>query len=292
MVGLLATPIGGSEPFTYEWEIIGPDGARHNDLLWDTSVRDPIFESDPSGAGMGIFVARCAASGAFGSVLIGSTTIDVTDGISLAVYADRLTLPATRLSSPKSVDAGGVQATLAATVRGAQAPLSIAWRVSGPDGEDATSLLADSTGIETSFASGNPSGSYVVRCLVSDARGRTAADALVITVGEPLSVAVSADPTSPTTRGNAGFASAQLNVRASGGTAPYTYQWFVQDPDDRQSVVLLDSSATVNPTFTSDTRLGPHTVWCVVTDADGTVAADGVTLNVAPLSAGTYSSPN
>ena len=279
MVGLLATPIGGSEPFTYEWEIIGPDGARHNHLLWDTSVRDPIFESDASGTGVpastrGVFVVRCAARGAFGTVLIGSTTIEVTDGISLAVYADRLTLPA-----------GGAQAVLRATVRGAREPLSIVWRVSGPSGDDATSRLTNSTGAETRFAPDPPgaeSGSYVVRCSVSDARGRTAADALVITVGEPLSAAVSADRTSPTIRGNAGFDSVRLKVRASGGTAPYAYQWFVQDPDDRRRLLggLLGSFATANPTFSADTRLGPHTAWCVVTDADGTVAADGVTLNV------------
>ena len=282
MVGLLATPIGGSEPFTYEWEIIGPDGARHNHLLWDTSVRDPIFESDASGTGVpantrGVFVVRCAARGAFGTVLIGSTTIEVTDGISLAIYADRLTLPA--------AEAGSAQATLTATVRGAREPLSIVWRVSGPDGKDAASRLTNSTGTETRFAPDLPgaeSGSYVVRCSVSDARGRTAADALVITVGEPLSAAVSADRTSPTIRGNAGFDSVRLKVRASGGTAPYAYQWFVQDPGDRRRLLggLLGSFATANPTFSADTRLGPHTAWCVVTDADGTVAADGVTLNV------------
>ncbi|UCE61288.1 MAG: hypothetical protein JSU63_05980, partial [Phycisphaerales bacterium] len=69
---LLATPIGGTEPFSYDWEVIDPQGETRSDLLWDTQVRSPVFESPEE---PGTYLLRCAATDAFGTVLIGSATI-------------------------------------------------------------------------------------------------------------------------------------------------------------------------------------------------------------------------
>ena len=120
---LLATPIGGHEPYAYDWEVLGPDGGTHNELLWDREVRSPEFES---GDTAGTFLARCAVTDADGTVLIGSTTIVVGQAIGLDVIADRLALPA---------GSGSEQATLNADVRGGREPVSLQWSAVGPDGE-------------------------------------------------------------------------------------------------------------------------------------------------------------
>ena len=86
MARLLATPIGGKEPYTYDWEVVGPDGEQWNDLLWDTTSRSPVFESVEQA---GHFVARCAVTDADGTVLLGSTAIEVGQQISVNLTADR-----------------------------------------------------------------------------------------------------------------------------------------------------------------------------------------------------------
>ena len=269
MLGLLATLVGGIEPFEYDWEIIGPDGERHTDLLWDSQVRDPTFES---GDLAGNFRVRCAATDATGRVMIGSTTIEVSEKMALEILPDRFALV--------PGDATEGQATLVADVRGGVDPVTFDWQVSGPGGEDFMALLSSAGAPETVFEAGDQPGTYVVRCMLSDARGETVAEAVALTVGESLGVAVSADRTSPAIRGTTGQDTAQLTARAYGGTPPYTYQWSALDPNGERAQSLLDATSTQNPRFTGSVVLGPHAVYCKVTDAVGALAVDSTTLNV------------
>jgi hypothetical protein len=269
MVELLATAIGGSEPFQYNWEVIGPDGASRNDLLWDRDVRSVIFESDE---GSGTYLARCAATDQDGTVLIGSATIVVGQQIGIDVVADRLAFP--------QPGAGDGQALLNAAIRGGREPIHIHWEVVGPDGRDDTALLTSNDAQQTVFTPGEQGGSYVVRCTATDADLVPAADSLVLTVGGVLGAAAFAERTALAAGGDTPFGVTTLGVQAYGGVPPYTYAWSVFNPAGEQEPRSLDHSNDPAPTFTSSSGIGQYFVLCQVTDATGMTAADLVTLSV------------
>ncbi len=269
MTRLLATPIGGTAPYQYDWEVIGPDGEPRSGLLWDTETRSPIFESADR---TGTYLARCAVTDANGTVLMGSTTVAVGQQISVDVTADRLALP--------TGGAAGAQATLTADIRGGSAPPTIAWRVIGPDGQDSTVLLSTSHGTETVFSAGDQPGSYIVRCTATDADAVSATDSLVLTVGGTLGVAVVAEKTSLATGGSPPTCTATLSVQAYGGLPPYRYNWSVINPDGEPEPARLDDATIQDPTFTSSSRVGSYSVVCKVTDAAGVMSADAVSLHV------------
>ncbi len=200
MARLLATPIGGQEPFTYDWEVLGPDGQSRADLLWDTTVRSPMFES---GDLTGSFLARCAATGGGGLVMIGSTTVLVTDRIGVEVTADRLAL--------WTGQGSGGEALLSADVRGGRVPIEVNWSVTGPDAEDARENLSATDATEVSFTAPDQAGTYVVRCSATDADGVSAVDALTLTVGGTLGVVVTSEKDSVATGGTSLFGSTRVS---------------------------------------------------------------------------------
>jgi len=257
---LLATPIGGSEPYQYDWEVIGPDGQVHNDLLWDTAIRDPIFESNDQ---IGTCLVRCAATDANGTVFIGSASLSVEQRISLTLTADRLTLPV-----------GGTGAALAADVRGGREPVSIRWQVSGPGGQDDTFLLSTAEGATAIFTPTDGAGSYVVYSTATDADQVACIDSIVLTVGGAFGVAAVTDKTSLATGGIAPTGTTLLGARAYGGEAPYSYAWSVLDPSGESAPDRLNDMAIENPTFFSSQRAGPHWLLCTVIDATGAIAVD------------------
>lgn len=269
MVRLLATPIGGTEPYSYDWEVIGPDGQPRTELLWDARTRSPVFESDEQ---TGTFLARCAVTDGVGVVLIGSTTVVVGQAVTVNIVADRLNLPAGAGS--------GHTARLTADVRGGHDGVTIAWEVIGPDGGDATSLLSTLAGAATTFTPDDTPGSYVARCTVTDGEGTSAGDSLTLFVGGTLGVVVTASNPWPATGGVVPFGTARLSTRVYGGVAPYVYAWIVVDPAGVDDAARLDDAARSDPTFTSTNQAGRYLVACTVTDALGSVTADGVILNV------------
>jgi len=267
MTSLLATPVGGIEPFSYDWEVLGPDGQRRNHLLWDTSVRNPVFESDER---EGVYLARCAVTDADGTVLLGSAAIEVRQALTVSLFADRIALPA---DSP-------VQATLTADVRGGQEPVTIEWRVLGPSGEEEPGLLeprADGTAL---LASPSQPGAYVVRATATDAAGAVDTSSVVLAVGGTLGVTVATDKTCLPEGGATPAGVAQLRAEAHGGEPPYAYRWSVVDPLGNSASSRLSSTAAPNPLFTSGTQIGTYQVFCTVTDAAGDSAVGVVHLSV------------
>ena len=273
MVTLLATPIGGVAPYTYDWEVIGSDGDTHNDLLWDTAVRSPVFESDDE---TGVYVARCAVTDSDGTVLIGSTTITVGQQISIDVNADRLALPA----------ASAATATLSADVRGGRDPVDVNWTVIQPDGTSSLDLLSADKGTQTTMSAGSTSGVYVVRASATDADGLSATDSVVITVGGSVGVTVSAPRTSLATGGRGTYGQVQLEAQPYGGQSPYLYDWSVVDPFGLTDNSLLSDTTTQKPSFISGSVTGLHNITCTVTDASGDVAVSAIGISVGqPLNA-------
>lgn len=269
MTRLLATPVGGSEPYSYDWEIIAPDGTVRTDLLWDSRARAPVFESDEQ---TGTFIARCAVTDSAGTVLIGAANLSVGQQIALDITADRLTLP---------VGAGsGQHARLTADVRGGQGGVTLTWQVTGPDGEDASALLSSTSDHATVLSPGDLAGPHVVRCEAVDGEGFSAGDSLTLFVGGTLGVVVSTSNPWPALGGVMPTGTAHLSTRVYGGVPPYTYAWQVIDPAGQEDAARLNDPTQADPTFSSAFVPGRYFVVCSVTDSLGEVAADGVLLNV------------
>lgn len=275
MARLLATAVGGTPPYTYDWEIVGPDGTDRTELLWDAQHRSPVFESDDQ---TGTFLARCAVTDSTGIVLIGSANLVVGQQITVDISADRLVLPA-------GADSGHT-AELFADVRGGHGGTTLAWTVTaprpvtGPDGEDVSALLSSTSQAAVSLTPGETPGPYVVRCEATDGEGQSATDTLTLFVGGTLGVVVSASNPWPATGGVAPTGTSRLSTRVYGGTPPYSYEWAVADPGGQPAPERLDDATSSEPTFTSSLLAGQHFVTCTVTDSAGQVAADGILLNV------------
>lgn len=272
---LLATPVGGRAPFTYDWQIVGPDGTTRNDLLWDTGARSPVFES---AADAGVFSARCAVTDALHTVSISMTTIEVTPRIAVAVSADHHTLPVD--------DPDHTSVTVTADARGGRQPISYAWQVTGPDGTDDTALITPGDDGQAVFTHDARVGAYLIRCTATDAGRVSAAGAVVLTVGGSLGVTLESDKASLTVGGPPTTRTARLLEDIYGGTPPFTFRWSVINPDGFLIPGLLSAINISNPRFLGTTRVGPFTVLCEVRDAGGRIAVDDVAINVGqPLNA-------
>ncbi|MCP4248244.1 MAG: hypothetical protein GY778_14455 [bacterium] len=267
MARLLATPIGGQEPLAYDWEVIGPDDQPYDDLLWDTTVRSPMFES---GDLPGVFLIRCAVTDADGSAAVGSTTVLVGDRIGVDITADRLALWTGRGS--------GAEAVLSADVRGGRQPITIEWNVTGPDAEEARDNLSATDAAEVTFTAPDRAGTYVVRCTAEDAAGVSAVGALTLSVGGTLGVVVTSEKDSVATGGAALFGTTQVRSHVFGGIAPYAYAWTVTDPAGGSDPARLESTSVADPVFTGALTEGIYTLLCTITDAAGGSAADALNI--------------
>lgn len=265
-VELLATPIGGSPPNSYSWEVIGPGGQNDDGLLTDTTAEAPLFES---AADTGPYLVRCTVTDGNGERMIASTAIVVGQQLALDVFADRLTL------APGG--ALGGTAVLTADVRGGRLPVSIEWSVTGPTGEDATDLLDATDAGTVEFTSGDEVGTYVVRCLATDADGVTVTAAMHVIVRTALSLDVTAD------RVFVGALSEtdviNLTATPTGGEAPFSYAWTATGG------AFLDETPQADRPGTSTNRWyaltgGTYTVAVTLTDGAGQTVRDSIALVV------------
>ena len=265
---LLATPIGGKEPYSYDWEAIGPDGQTKNELMWDTNVRSPKFESSDE---TGTYLLRCAVTDADGAVLIGSTSIVVGQDVALDITADHVALPGAGSSET---------AKLSADTRGGREPVQLRWEAVGPDGQSATALLNSTTAETIRFTPNSTNGAFMIRCTATDKNGVTSTDSLVISVGGSLSIAINSQKTALPTGGAAATGKTKLTVDIRGGVPPYTYAWSVINASGVEENTRLDSTTANAPTFTTAAGVGAYAIVCRVTDAEDMTAVDTIHLNV------------
>jgi plastocyanin len=141
----------------------------------------------------------------------------------------------------------GQSVTFTSTVSGGTSPYSYKWYLNGV-------LNSSATGYSWTYTF-TSSGSYTVYVKVTDATGDTAiSNAAVVTVNVAPSVAVS--PSSGTI--DVGQ-SVTFNSTISGGTSPYTYQWYLNG-----SAVSDATGSSWTYTFTTSASF---TVYVKVSDA-------------------------
>ncbi len=113
-----------------------------------------------------------------------------------------------------------------------------------------------------------PANNIYIRAVVTDSKGATAYSAATLvtgTYGAPalkVSIPVSATVTAESVL--------TLNASATGGTSPYTYQWYYKRESDSSNTAFGKSAPTGE--FKS-AQTGSYQVYCVVTDKAGKTAA-------------------
>ncbi|MDY0985786.1 gliding motility-associated C-terminal domain-containing protein [Flavobacterium sp. CFBP9031] len=169
----------------------------------------------------------------------GTYTVTVKDanGCSTAPLAVTITQPASAVAVAKTSQTdvlcfGASTGAINITASGGVAPYTYDWAdLAGTnDTEDRTAL---------------PAGTYTVT--VKDANGCSAAP-LAVTITQPAST-VAVDKTSQTDILCFGSSTGAINITASGGVAPYTYDWAdlagTTDPEDRTGLIAGTYTVTV-----------------------------------------------
>jgi PKD repeat protein len=169
------------------------------------------------------------------------------------------------------LQANALSAEIEASPSSGKAPLTVQFSVSTEDTITSYSWDFDGDGTEDSTDSNpsytyNKAGTYTAKLTASDGVD-TVTTSKTIVVSSPVSVTVSATPTS----GEAPL-TVQFTASASGGQEPYSYAW------DFNNDGATDDT-TQNPRITLRTPLS-YNVRLTVTDTNGNSASKMITVNV------------
>ena len=227
-----ATASGGISPYTYQWfEGVTQVG---------TSAALTVSRS----VGTYLFYCRVRDSA---NVTINSNnvTLVVNSLLQVAVSPPTLTLDA------------GQSATLSATATGGISPHTYQWF----DGATPTGMSPTLTISKTA------SGTYLYYCRVRDSANTTVSSSNVtVFVNPPPQVAVAPQTASVKTGQSATF-----TASVSGGTPPYSYQWFANSTSEGSTSSLSVSKSSA----------GTYSFYCIVRDAvNASVTSNTATLTV------------
>ncbi len=240
-----ATVTGGKAPYTYKWYY-----ARKTDSSWQSSgdsdgVYDPVFSE----------------------ATIWQCWVRVTDANGKVAESDVCNINVTAAATPLSVSitapstvTANTPFSITASVTGGKAPYTIKW--SYAKSTDSTWSYTGQTGTNFNFAF-STAGSWQVLCDVYDANNTNVYKSATITVSAAstsLSLSISG-PSSATSGNNVSY-----TASISGGTAPYTIEWYYAKASDSYWGSIRSSSTSLSANFPD---AGTWDVMCDVTDKDG-----------------------
>jgi hypothetical protein len=277
---LLADARGGAPPYTYSWAVTGPDGTLDALRLDDLRIATPFFTSAST---IGTYRVTCTVRDVNGQEVADSILLLVSQNLAMSVATNR-----------QRVIAGGGdngKASLTATVLGGVPPYRYSWSVLGPDDTPNDGRLDDVTRPTPVFTSAGETGTYQIKCTVTDAAGQVAIDSLEVAVGQQMvgnvgasSSAVGSGGINATSTwvasGGGPAGQATIATEVIGGTPPYTYTWSVTDPGGQTANDRLSGNSADAKTFTSSTVLGAYQIRCTITDAMGVSFTDSATITV------------
>lgn len=250
---------GGTGPYTYQWSV-GANGG-YNVPLTSYVLPDTSFTA-PAGAAALSFTCRATdAAGAVGVSRVNATV--------LAPAASTL-----RANAGNNFNATGNSTTpLHCSASGGTAPYTYLWKVTENSGHNV--VLASYTAADTSFKSPTAGGILGFTCTATDAVGATFDSRVDATISAVPSDLVSFAGNSFTT---AAGVSNPLHCSATGGTAPYSYEWAIAD--NAGFNVNLASYASQDTSFTTPAGEGALGFVCRATDANGNIATSRVNATV------------
>lgn len=170
---------------------------------------------------------------------------------------------------------GGCDATATSSVTGTNGPFTYDWQPSGGNGPSASNLCA---------------GNYTLT--VTDATGCSVVESF--TIVEPDPIVISMAVTDVTCEGGSDGA---IDLTVSGGTGPYTYQWFpggqtTEDlsniPAGTYSIVVTDANGCTSSTVTLGGNFAGGTLY--LPDGDGDTYSTSINVTGFPSGA-TLTSP-
>ncbi|MGC9324811.1 MAG: PKD domain-containing protein [Desulfomonilia bacterium] len=234
---------GGREPYDFSWSF--PEGTPNS-----STVEDP---GDVTFNTVGAYTCTLTVTDADGDVAIDSVVISV-----FAPLEAEISKPSGNVTIVV-----GDSITFEGTGTGGNPPFLYAWDFDG----GATNESEEDPG-EITF---NTVGTYTVTFTVTDFIGNTSTDTVTVTV-TPDDLIVTID-----TPGNITIppgSSANFRGTATGGLAPLTYLWTFPGGTP-------GSSSNEDPGIVIFNTVGTYTCTFKVTDAEGSVSTDTVTVTVA-----------
>ena len=226
--------LGGTPPCSYQWYING---------VQVPSATNPTWTFVPSSAGSY------------------AVYVKITDSVEFQVDSNTVTTivnppPSVSVSPTSAVMDVGQFQVFTSSVSGGTSPYSYQWYLDGSPVLGATSV--------TWVFTPSSAGSHTVYLAVIDAVSfMVTSDTVPVTVNEALSVSIS--PTSAVLY----VGQSQLFISdVTGGTAPYTYQWYLNGAP-------VSGATSLNWTFTPSSA-GSYTVYVEVTDNVGIQAASNI----------------
>lgn len=275
------TVTGGSGEYTYAW-------------TWQTGGAGITINS-PSAAATSFSASGLTA----GQTLTGLALCTVTDTVttqtttaSVSVSIAKVSLPICS-ASPTSLSATGgtssvTTGTTTVSIAGGETPYSIAWTWES----GGTDIEIDSpTSVTTSFTGTNlaPNGSEsgTALCTVTDAYGQQTSCTVAVAVNRTVALTASASPTTLSVTGaSASESTGSTTVSASGGQAPYSFDWTWQTGG---SGISINAASSATTSFTSiglpagNTYSG--TALCTVTDSLGSQTTTTCAVSIARVTA-------
>ncbi|PYB68153.1 hypothetical protein DMB44_05380 [Thermoplasma sp. Kam2015] len=182
-----ATPLYGTSPYNYTWYV--------------------------NGAIIGYGPSIAHAFPAPGTYYVNVTLRDYfgyTATFSRAVYVEPL--PVASIYANRTAIDEGMSVSFLSGVSGGVSPYNYTWEING-------AVFAYGADASHAFPS---SGSYTITLIVKDSFGEASSASVTITVNAPVSVSISDSASSIDEGMSVSFAS-----HVSGGTSPYTYEWYV-----------------------------------------------------------------
>lgn len=241
---------GGSGEYTYSWTFPGGTPANASG-----QSADVVFNS------AGSFTVIFSVVDSNGTSNSDTVTITVSDTAVTSVNAT-ITSPATDLTTTTNTPVN-----LSGTASGGTGSYSYRWDI--PGGSVRTATTRDVNNV--TFAN---AGVYLVTFTVTDSSGNTASDTVQITVNQAQITATITFPGGGSitiTQGD----TIDFSASASGGVAPYTYNWSIPNGTPSSATGQNPPTITFNSVSTATTTL-------TVTDSNGDTGTDSIVVEVTP----------
>jgi hypothetical protein len=232
-----STVLGGTAPYSYQWYLNGAAVSGATSSTWTFAPG--------SSSSYTVYVNVTDSVGSKAISNAATITVNVAPSVSI---------------SPSSVviDVGQSQA-FTSSVSGGTLPYSYQWYLN-------SAAVSGATGASWTFTPSS-SGSYNVYVVITDNLGVQATSNIpIVTVNGALSVSVS-----PSTVVVDVGQSQLFNSSVTGGTSPYSYQWYLDGSP-------VSGAASASWTYTPSSP-GSHNVYVEVTDAVSAIA----TSNIVPV---------